>query len=175
MWGQCVSLYFITSSSCVFRAAHQFEMVTLSDQLICVAEDKETLLTHLVHILKVNLTPGSFFCLRGDIKSPWTESDASCDRSFSFQVILPGGVSYAEVGGASAVSKVCVVKVGGASSQSEAWLLLWEDGVSIHPVHKHPQQTLRMELSALSHHGNSLFVFFTPKRELHLQERVDSK
>ncbi|XP_047184084.1 arf-GAP with Rho-GAP domain, ANK repeat and PH domain-containing protein 1 [Scophthalmus maximus] len=100
-------------------AAHQFEMVTLSDQLICAAEDKETLLTHLVHILKV---------------------------------ILPGGVSYAEVGGASAVSKVCVVKVGGASSQSEAWLLLWEDGVSIHPVHKHPQQTLRMELSALSHH-----------------------
>ncbi|KAF0022897.1 hypothetical protein F2P81_024878 [Scophthalmus maximus] len=33
-------------------AAHQFEMVTLSDQLICAAEDKETLLTHLVHILK---------------------------------------------------------------------------------------------------------------------------
>lgn len=98
---------------------HQFEMVTLSDQLICNADDKEALQTHLVHILKV---------------------------------ILPGGVSYAEVGGASAVSKVCVVEVGGASSHPDAWLLLWEDGVSVHPVQRHPQQPLRMELSALSYH-----------------------
>uniref|UniRef100_UPI0037E7D9A1 arf-GAP with Rho-GAP domain, ANK repeat and PH domain-containing protein 1 isoform X2 n=1 Tax=Semicossyphus pulcher TaxID=241346 RepID=UPI0037E7D9A1 len=99
--------------------AHQFEMVTLSDQLICAADDQEALLSHLVHILKV---------------------------------ILPGGVSYAEVGGASAASKVSVVEVGGASSHSDAWLLLWEDGVSVHPVHRHTQQTVRMELSTLSHH-----------------------
>ncbi|XP_008277690.1 arf-GAP with Rho-GAP domain, ANK repeat and PH domain-containing protein 1 [Stegastes partitus] len=99
--------------------ANQFEMVTLSDQLICNADDKEALQTHLVHILKV---------------------------------ILPGGVSYAEVGGASAVSKVCVVEVGGASSHPDAWLLLWEDGVSVHPVQRHSQQPLKMELSALSHH-----------------------
>lgn len=99
--------------------AHEFELVTLSDQLICAADHQEALLTHLVHILKV---------------------------------ILPGGVSYAEVGGALAVSKVCVVEVGGASSQSEAWLLLWEDGVSVHPVQRNTQQALRMELSALSHH-----------------------
>ncbi|XP_018517421.1 arf-GAP with Rho-GAP domain, ANK repeat and PH domain-containing protein 1 [Lates calcarifer] len=99
--------------------AHQFEMVTLSDQLICAADDKEALMTHLVHILKV---------------------------------ILPGGVSYAEVGGASAVSKVSVVEVGGASGHSDAWLLLWEDGVSIHPVHRHSQQRLAMELSVLTRH-----------------------
>ncbi|KAM9348690.1 arf-GAP with Rho-GAP domain, ANK repeat and PH domain-containing protein 1 [Symphorus nematophorus] len=68
------------------------------------------------------------------------------------KVILPGGVSYAEVGGASAVSKVCMVEVGGASSHSDAWLLLWEDGVSVHPVNRHTRQTLRMELSMLSHH-----------------------
>lgn len=98
---------------------HQFEMVTLSDQLICKTDDKEALQTHLVHILKV---------------------------------ILPGGVSYAEVGGACAVSKVCVVEVGGASSHPDAWLLLWEDGVSVHPVQRRSQQPLRMELSALSHH-----------------------
>ncbi|XP_056253388.1 arf-GAP with Rho-GAP domain, ANK repeat and PH domain-containing protein 1 isoform X2 [Seriola aureovittata] len=97
----------------------QFEMVTLSDQLICAADDKEALVTHLVHILKV---------------------------------ILPGGVSYAEVGGASAVSKVCVVEVDGASTHSDAWLILWEDGVSVHPVDRHSLQTLRMELSAFSHH-----------------------
>ncbi|XP_040907249.1 arf-GAP with Rho-GAP domain, ANK repeat and PH domain-containing protein 1 [Toxotes jaculatrix] len=100
-------------------AAPQFEMVTLSDQLICAAEDDDALLTHLGHILKV---------------------------------ILPGGVSYAEVGWASAVSKVCVVEVGGASSRSDAWVLLWEDGVSVHPVHSHLQQALRMELSTLRHH-----------------------
>ncbi|XP_070712118.1 arf-GAP with Rho-GAP domain, ANK repeat and PH domain-containing protein 1 [Pempheris klunzingeri] len=100
-------------------AAHEFEMVTLSDQLICAADNQEALLSHLVHILKV---------------------------------ILPGGVSYAEVGGASAVSKVCAVEVGGASSYSDAWLLLWEDGVSVHPAHRQTQQPLRMELSTLSHH-----------------------
>ncbi|XP_040007483.1 arf-GAP with Rho-GAP domain, ANK repeat and PH domain-containing protein 1 isoform X2 [Xiphias gladius] len=99
--------------------AHQFEMVTLSDQLICAADDKDSLLTHLVHILKV---------------------------------ILPGGVSYAEVGQASAVSKVCVVEVGRASSQSDAWLLLWEDGVSVHPVHRYSQQALSMELSTIIHY-----------------------
>nr|XP_020446852.1 arf-GAP with Rho-GAP domain, ANK repeat and PH domain-containing protein 1-like [Monopterus albus] len=99
--------------------AHEFEMVTLSNELICAADDKEGLLNHLVHILKV---------------------------------ILPGGVSYAEVVGALAVSKVCVVKVGGVSSQSDAWLLLWVDGVSVHPVHRHSQQTMRMELSVLSHY-----------------------
>lgn len=73
-------------------------------------------------------------------------------------MILPGGVSYAEVGGASAVSKVCVVEVGGDSSYSDAWLLLWEDGVSVHPVRR-TQQTLRMELSVLSRHGNAVFFF----------------
>nr|XP_043898479.1 arf-GAP with Rho-GAP domain, ANK repeat and PH domain-containing protein 1 isoform X2 [Solea senegalensis] len=98
---------------------HQFEVVTLGDHLICAADDSDTLMTHLVHILKV---------------------------------ILPGGVSYAEVCGASAVSKVCVVEVGGASSQSDAWLLLWEDGVSVYPVHRGSQQIVRMELRALSCH-----------------------
>ncbi|CAK6981361.1 arf-GAP with Rho-GAP domain%2C ANK repeat and PH domain-containing protein 1 [Scomber scombrus] len=98
------------------QEAHQFEIVTLSDQLICDAVDDEVLLSHTTHILKV---------------------------------ILPGGVSYAEVGGASAVSKVCV---GGASSLSDAWLLLWEEGVSIHPPHRHTQGALRMELSTLCRH-----------------------
>ncbi|XP_073334887.1 arf-GAP with Rho-GAP domain, ANK repeat and PH domain-containing protein 1 isoform X2 [Pagrus major] len=98
---------------------HQFEMVTLNDQLICATDNQDALLSHLVHILKV---------------------------------ILPGGVSYAEVGGASAVSKVCVVEVCGTSSHSDAWLLLWEDGVSVHPVHRNTQQPLRIELSALSSH-----------------------
>ncbi|XP_010729768.3 arf-GAP with Rho-GAP domain, ANK repeat and PH domain-containing protein 1 isoform X1 [Larimichthys crocea] len=98
---------------------HEFEMVTLSDQMICAADNQEELMSHMVHILKV---------------------------------ILPGGVSYAEVCGASAVSQVCVVEVGGASKQSDAWLLLWEDGVSVHPVHKNTQQALNMELSALNRH-----------------------
>ncbi|XP_039979295.1 uncharacterized protein LOC120787787 isoform X2 [Xiphias gladius] len=75
----------------MFRPAHQFEMVTSSDQLICAADDEGSLQTHLVHVLKV---------------------------------ILPGGVSYAEVGGASAVSKVHAVEVGRARSHSDAWLLL---------------------------------------------------
>ncbi|XP_042370448.1 uncharacterized protein LOC121964301 [Plectropomus leopardus] len=110
------ALMFMSSS---LVPSHQFELVTLSDQLICAADNKEALLSHLVHILKV---------------------------------ILPGGVTYAEVGGASAVSKVCVVEVGGASSHSDAWLLLWEDGVSVHPVHRHSQQPLRVDLSALSHY-----------------------
>ncbi|XP_047235773.1 arf-GAP with Rho-GAP domain, ANK repeat and PH domain-containing protein 1 isoform X2 [Girardinichthys multiradiatus] len=97
--------------------AHQFELVTLNDHLICDADNREALQTHLVHILKV---------------------------------ILPGGVSYAEVGGASAVSKVCIVDVGGTSNQSDAWVLLWEDGVSIHPIKRHSQQVLRFDLSMLS-------------------------
>ncbi|XP_035530705.1 arf-GAP with Rho-GAP domain, ANK repeat and PH domain-containing protein 1-like isoform X2 [Morone saxatilis] len=125
---------------CVFRPAHEFEMVTLSDQLICAADNQDELLSHLVYILKV---------------------------------ILPGGVSYAEVGAASAVSKVCLVEEGGASSHSDAWLLLWEDGVSVHPVHKHTQQSLRMELSTLSHHemhpSENIITLVTADRSVSLR------
>lgn len=71
-------------------------------------------------------------------------------------MILPRGVSYAEVGGASAVSKVCIVELGRASNHPEAWLLLWEDGVSIHPVHRESHESLTIDLGMLSHHGNSL-------------------
>ncbi|XP_029304199.1 arf-GAP with Rho-GAP domain, ANK repeat and PH domain-containing protein 1 [Cottoperca gobio] len=122
------------------KPAHQFEMVTLNDQLICAADSQEVLQSHLLHILKV---------------------------------ILPGGVSYAEVGGASAVSRVGTVEVGGASSHSDAWLLLWEDGVSVHPVHRHTQQTLRIDLSALSHHEmdpcESIITMVTADRRVSLR------
>ncbi|PWA24668.1 hypothetical protein CCH79_00016152 [Gambusia affinis] len=66
------------------------------------------------------------------------------------KVILPGGVSYAEVCGASAVSKVCKVDVGGASTQSDAWLVLWDEGVSLHPVERAGQRSLSFPLSMLS-------------------------
>lgn len=78
-------------------------------------------------------------------------------------MILPGGVSYPEVVGASGVSKVCLVDVAGDSSHSDAWLLLWEDGVSVHPVQRRPLQTLRMDLSQISHHGNTLVLQFFKK------------
>ncbi|XP_029029918.1 arf-GAP with Rho-GAP domain, ANK repeat and PH domain-containing protein 1 isoform X2 [Betta splendens] len=100
-------------------ATPQFEMVTLSDQLICAADDKDGLLSHLVHILKV---------------------------------ILPEGVSYPEVVGAFAVSKVCLVDVAGDSSRSDAWLLLWQDGISVHPVQRQSQQNLRVDLGQLTYH-----------------------
>ena len=87
-------------------------------------------------------------------------------------MILPGGVSYAEVGGASAVSTVCVVEVDGTSNQSDAWLLLWEDGVSIYPVNRHSWEALKIELSRLSHYGNRLFVILYLK--LHLRNAFDS-
>lgn len=74
-----------------------------------------------------------------------------------FQVILPGGVSYAEVGGASAVSKVCAVERGGASSHCDAWLLLWDDGISVHPVNRKTRQPLKLELSALTRYGSGLY------------------
>lgn len=72
-------------------------------------------------------------------------------------MILPGGVSYAEVGGSSAVSKVCVFEVGGASHQTDAWLLLWEDGVSVHPVIRDADRALMMDLSEIASHRNVLF------------------
>ncbi|XP_061607428.1 arf-GAP with Rho-GAP domain, ANK repeat and PH domain-containing protein 1 isoform X2 [Phyllopteryx taeniolatus] len=97
----------------------QFELITLDNQLICVAETEDELLIHLVHILKV---------------------------------ILPSGVSYAEVCGAVGVSKVCVLEDSGTSDNSEAWLLLWDGGVSVHRAHRGSKQTLKMELRALSHH-----------------------
>lgn len=92
-----------------------------------------------------------------------------CNQSTFFQVILPGGVSYAEVGGASAVSRVCVVEVGGASSHSDAWLLLWEGGASIHPVNRGTQQPLKIELSALTRHGTCLFLPHTWRTDTHLK------
>ncbi|XP_030010095.1 arf-GAP with Rho-GAP domain, ANK repeat and PH domain-containing protein 1 isoform X2 [Sphaeramia orbicularis] len=100
-----------------------FELVTLTDELICAADSRDELLTHLIHILKV---------------------------------ILPVGVAEVEVGGASAISKVCVVEVGRDSSHSDAWLLLWRGGVSVYPTHGHTQQTLRMPLSELSQHEMDL-------------------
>ncbi|XP_011482125.1 arf-GAP with Rho-GAP domain, ANK repeat and PH domain-containing protein 1 isoform X2 [Oryzias latipes] len=72
---------------------------------------------------------------------------------YILKVILPAGVSYAEVGTAIAVCKVCVVGVGGSSNPSDAWLLLWEDGVSIHPINKQTQQAVMMELSMLNVSG----------------------
>ncbi|XP_077360520.1 arf-GAP with Rho-GAP domain, ANK repeat and PH domain-containing protein 1 isoform X2 [Festucalex cinctus] len=97
----------------------QFELITLDNQLICVAESEDELLIHLVHILKV---------------------------------ILPGGVSYAEVCGAVGVCKVCVVEDSRASDNSEAWLLLWDGGVSVYRARQGSKQMLKMELSTLSHH-----------------------
>lgn len=75
-----------------------------------------------------------------------------------FQVILPGGVSYAEVCGASAVSKVCVMEGSSASCQSESWLLLWEDGISIYPAVRGLQPILKMELTAVRRHGKPSHV-----------------
>lgn len=75
-------------------------------------------------------------------------------------MILPSGVSYAEVGGASAVSKVCVFEVGGASHQTDAWLLLWEDAVSVHPIIRDPKWTLLLELSEITSHRNLLLFLF---------------
>ncbi|XP_024114918.1 arf-GAP with Rho-GAP domain, ANK repeat and PH domain-containing protein 1 [Oryzias melastigma] len=69
---------------------------------------------------------------------------------YILKVILPAGVSYAEVCSGIAVCKVCVVGEGGASNPSDAWLLLWEDGISIHPVNKQAQPALMMELSMLN-------------------------
>ncbi|XP_057675990.1 arf-GAP with Rho-GAP domain, ANK repeat and PH domain-containing protein 1 isoform X2 [Corythoichthys intestinalis] len=68
------------------------------------------------------------------------------------KVILPSGVSYAEVCGAVGVSKVCVLEDSGASDNSEAWLLLWDDGVSVHRARRGSKQALKMELGTLSHH-----------------------
>lgn len=69
-------------------------------------------------------------------------------------------MSYAEVGLASAVSKVCVFEAGGASHQTDAWLLLWEDGISVHPVIRDAEQTLTLELSEITSHRNVLFLLF---------------
>ncbi|KAK5917584.1 hypothetical protein CgunFtcFv8_002420 [Champsocephalus gunnari] len=117
--------------------ALQFEMVTLSDQLICAADNQEVLLSHLVHILKV---------------------------------ILPGGVSYAEVGGSSAVSRVRVIEVGGAPGQTDCWLILWEDGVSVHPVLKNTLQPLSVDLSSVRNHemdpSENIITMVTEDRRL---------
>lgn len=37
-----------------FRPGHEFELVTLSDQIICTADNQEAMQSHLVYILKVN-------------------------------------------------------------------------------------------------------------------------
>ncbi|KAM9781841.1 arf-GAP with Rho-GAP domain, ANK repeat and PH domain-containing protein 1 isoform 4-T5 [Syngnathus typhle] len=104
-------------------ATFQFELITLDNQLLCVAESEDENLIHLVHILKV---------------------------------ILPAGVSDDEMRRALGVSKVHVVQdggSGGASENSEAWLLLWDGGVSVHRACRGSKKTmLKMELSALSRH-----------------------
>ncbi|KAJ0062178.1 hypothetical protein NL108_017422, partial [Boleophthalmus pectinirostris] len=66
------------------------------------------------------------------------------------KVILPSGVSDAEVGGALAVSKVCVVEMGVRSSQSDAWILLWVGGVSLH------QKQSCLQLHPITRHGESV-------------------
>lgn len=71
-----------------------------------------------------------------------TEEDLLSHFHHILRVILPSGVSDAVVGGASAVSKVCVVEMGVSSSQSDAWILLWVGGVSLYQnqncIHLHP-------------------------------------
>lgn len=130
-----------------FRSKHSFELVTLDDQLTCDTNSRDEMLEHLVYILKV----------RKGFEGPGPESSCClhCLICFPFQVILPAGVSYAEVCSGIAVCKVCVVGEGGASNPSDAWLLLWEDGISIHPVNKQAQPALMMELSMLNVPGNA--------------------
>ncbi|XP_051902987.1 arf-GAP with Rho-GAP domain, ANK repeat and PH domain-containing protein 1 [Hippocampus zosterae] len=100
-------------------ATFQFELITVDNRLICVADSEDELLIHLVHILKV---------------------------------ILPAGVSYAEVCGAVGVSKVRVLEDGGVPDNSEAWLLLWDGGVSVHRVGRDAERNFKVDLSALRHH-----------------------
>ena len=45
------------------RSNHEFEIVTLTDKLLCSADIRETLLAHLTHILKVHLSVGLSVCL----------------------------------------------------------------------------------------------------------------
>lgn len=68
-------------------------------------------------------------------------------------------MTYAEVGGASAVSKVCVFEVEGASHQTDAWLVLWEDGISVHPVVRDAERTLMLELSEITSHRKLFFLY----------------
>lgn len=61
-----------------------------------------------------------------------SEEDLLSHFQHILKAILPSGVSAEEVGGACAVSKVCVVEMGMSSSQSDAWILLWGGGVSLY-------------------------------------------
>lgn len=128
--------------------------MTLSDQIVCSADSQEELSSHLVYILKVNT-------------SAHIVAQPSLLTSKTYlQVILPSGVSYAEVGGASAASKVCVFEVGGAAHQTDAWLLLWEDGISVHPVVKEAERTLMLQLGDITSHRNDLFFLFSPQEAI---------
>lgn len=139
-----------TVPGCGFRPGHEFELVTLNEQIICSADHQEALQSHLVYILKVNTCASV---------SPENCRECLTFQTY-FQVVLPSGVSYAEVGGASAVSKVCVFEVRGASHQTDAWLLMWEDRISVHPVIKDAKRTLMLELSEITSHRNLLFFLF---------------
>lgn len=124
--------------------------MTLTDNLTCAADHEEALLSHMVHILKVSGTLAQPLVLaqRSSMTTTITKG------VLPFQAILPGGVTYAEVGGASAVSKVCTIERGGASGHCDVWLLLWEDGISVHPINRQKQKPLKMDLSMLTGYGN---------------------
>lgn len=51
------SFWLLTAVLCASREAHEFELVTLTDNLNCAADHEEGLLSHMVHILKVSAAP----------------------------------------------------------------------------------------------------------------------
>ncbi|KAK7924989.1 hypothetical protein WMY93_007299 [Mugilogobius chulae] len=94
----------------------QFQLQTLNGSLVCAADSIQDLLYTSTNLRYSRLT-GLKRTNRLLLSTP---------------VILPTGVSDAEVCGALAVSKVCLVEMGIRSSQSDAWILLWVGGVSLY-------------------------------------------
>ncbi|KAM8899811.1 arf-GAP with Rho-GAP domain, ANK repeat and PH domain-containing protein 1 isoform 2-T2 [Spinachia spinachia] len=83
------------------RQANQFEMVTLNNQLICAADNKEALLSHLVHILKVILPGGSSDdkMVRASAVSKVlvVDVDGSSSHSEAWLLLMEDGVSLQPV------------------------------------------------------------------------------
>lgn len=80
-----------------------------------------------------------------------SEEDLQCHFHHILKVILPSDVEEEDMGGAFAVSRVCVVEMGVSSSQSDAWILLSPVGVSLYQnqscVHLHPITRHEMDSS----------------------------
>lgn len=110
-----------------YSQTHEFEILTLTDNLTCSADTQDQLLNHMQHIVKVTNT------------HTHTHSDYWW-RPTRFQVVIPGPLLEAELVGVMGVSRLSL-REGSGLQYTEVWVTIRPGEILIYPLHTQAPRT----------------------------------